>query len=274
MRITTLIGALALLGAAVVACAKSASLEQEEGFVMPVEGIATGFVNKYIDGASPRRYVVYVPFEYTPEKSWPLIVFLHGAGERGDDGLIPTEVGIGTAIRRNPERFPAIVLIPQCPKDVLWDSAMDDVERAMEKTNAEYNIDLARVYLTGLSMGGYGTWLWGAENTDRFAALMPLCGGGDPKDLQRLSKEEASDYGSFDERIRKLAKVPIFAFHGADDSAVPVEKSRRMVKALEAAGGNIKYTEYEGVDHNCWDRTYGDADVINWLFEQRLTPGK
>lgn len=215
-------------------------------------GIPTGFLDKVIDvGGRLRRYEVYVPYDYDPKQSWPVILFLHGAGERGEDGLKQTAVGIGHAIRMNPDRFPTIVVMPQCPEDVWWDAALDDVKIALDQTRAEYNIDPNRIYLTGLSMGGFGTWIYGAAEVDTFAALMPICGGGKLEDAA------------------KLARVPIWAFHGDADETVKPEESRKMVEAVKKAGGRVQYTEYKGVGHNSWDAAYGDAKAIKWLLQQR-----
>jgi len=218
-------------------------------------GIETGFINKTLmHGDEEIPYVVYVPRDYDPGQSWPVILFLHGAGERGVDGLVQTEVGIGRAIRRYPDRFPCLVVMPQCPPDVWWDRAIDRAEMSLAQTLAEYSTDPDRIYLTGLSMGGFGTWLLGAAQADRFAALMPICGGGQVEDAAAL------------------ARLPIWAFHGDADSVVPPEQSRVMVKAVQAAGGAITYTEYEGVDHNSWDPAYSDEAAIAWLLQQRRTP--
>ena len=150
--------------------------KKDESVVMKSrDGMATGFINKKLDNGY--RYVVYVPHVYTPAKEWPMVVFLHGAGERGDDGLAQTDVGIGRAIRFHPERFPAIVVMPQCPKDKFWDSIWPELHQAMDAAMEEYNVDEERVALTGLSMGGYGTWLWGGVAADTFSALMPICAG-------------------------------------------------------------------------------------------------
>lgn len=215
-------------------------------------GIPTGFVNKSMDvrGAN-RLYAVYVPREYDPAKKWPLIVFLHGAGERGDDGLLQTEVGLPSAIRRYADWFPAVVVIPQCPEGSWWDKAIEDIERSYELTREQYNIDSERIYLTGLSMGGYATWMYGAQHSDRWAAMLPICGGGNVEDAPAL------------------AKVPIWAYHGADDTTVKPEESRKMVEAVKRAGGNIQYTELEKTDHNSWDPAYRNKKVIRWLFKQK-----
>lgn len=247
-----------LLAAALAGCATGGGKgvfkfgNQKKAAVKAPSGIPTGFLDRVVkteDGF--RRYVVYVPYEYDPKQPWPLILFLHGAGERGDDGLAQSAIGIGQAIRLHPERFPAIVVMPQCPKDVWWDRCLDDVAMALEQTRAEYNTDPNRIYLTGLSMGGYGTWIYGALEIDTFAALMPICGGGKVEDAPTL------------------AKVPIWAFHGGADETVKPEESRKMVEAVKKAGGEVKYTEYKGVGHNSWDEAYGDPKAIAWLLSQQ-----
>lgn len=235
--------------------------------------VPTGFLNKTTgEGDATRKYVLYVPKDYTAEKAWPMIVFLHGAGERGDDGLVQAEVGLGAAIRKNPERFPALVVMPQCPKDQFWDASIPAIEWAMEQTQGEYNVDPKRVTLTGLSMGGYMIWLWGAQKVDTFAAFMPICGGGDLEDIRGLigAEKTAVDFGTLAARVKVLATRPIWAFHGAKDSVVPVKRTQDMVAQVKAAGGTVKYTEYPKLDHNSWDETYANAEAIAWLLAQRL----
>ena len=230
----------------------------------PEEVNPTGFIRKTmnVDGET-RAYVVFVPDNYCPSQEWPLVVFLHGAGERGDEGWTQTEVGIGTAVRWHPDRFPCVILMPQCPRNIGWAArpargerearkgVANHIDLAIKKTLAQYNIDKDRITLTGLSMGGYGTWSYGAQNADTFAALMPICGGGDVKNAE------------------KLATVPIWAFHGDADDVVPVDRSREMVKAVKDAGGDIKYTEYPGVDHGSWEPAYEDPESIAWLLKQK-----
>ncbi len=213
---------------------------------------SVGFILKTMKvGRHERRYVVYVPEGYTPGRAWPVIMFLHGMGERGDDGLLQTEVGIGRAIRRHADRFPCLVVMPQCPTTGAWDKAVDDLDTALREVCHDYHVDPDRVYLTGLSMGGYGTWIYGAQRTDVYAALAPICGGGDPRDAAAL------------------ARLPIWAFHGKDDTTVVPEKSREMVEAVKKAGGEVKYIEYAGVGHNSWDPAYDDPGLIKWLLKQR-----
>lgn len=202
-------------------------------------------------GGQELKYGVYVPSDYDAKKKWPLIIFLHGMGERGSDGVLQTQVGIGPAIQKNPERFPCIVVMPQCPKSSVWNDRHDIIAESIARSLADYNIDKSRIILTGLSMGGYGTWSYGAAHVSRFAALLPVCGGGKPEDAP------------------KLAKVPIRVYHGGADDVVKPELSRAMFEAIKRAGGDIAYTEYPGVGHNSWDLTYGDAQVIEWMLAQK-----
>lgn len=245
--------ALSLSGLAMWGCATMPSTTSSGSITPDDRAIPTGFLNKAItleDGE--RRYVVYVPADYDPSRAWPLILFLHGMGERGDDGLIQSEVGIGRAIRRHAKRFPCLVVMPQCPGTGNWDDVgHDDIQAALDLTLAQYKIDPARIYLTGLSMGGYGTWMIGAAQSDVFAALMPVCGGGNVEDGP------------------KLAGIPIWAFHGLDDKVVEIDKSREMVKAVRQAGGKVKFSEFPDTGHNSWDKAYGDPKAIKWLLKQR-----
>jgi predicted peptidase len=240
-------------------------------FAASTTDISTGFLDKAapVDGKAV-RYALYVPEDYTPDKAWPLIVFLHGSGERGNDNLKQTDEGIGHAIRLHRERFPALVLMPQCPDGEFWDKAVPAIEAAMAQVQSEYSVDPKAITLTGLSLGGYATWIWGAAKTDTFAALMPICGGGDPADvLGKLDEKQAATFGTMEERVKALSAVPIWAFHGADDDVVPPERSREMVKRVKDAGGHVKYDELKDTNHNSWDAAYGDEKAIKWLLKQR-----
>jgi len=236
-------------------------------------GMCTGFINKTLDnGKLMKRYVVYVPYGYQPDTKIPMILFLHGAGERGQNGLLQTEVGLATSIRRHPERWNAIVVFPQCPAGRFYNEMVDDIDMCVEKTRKEYNIDDKRIYLTGLSMGGFGTWIYGAKRADLFSALVPICGGGELSFIkQRLGREDIPDETPEEvtQRIQILKEMPIWAFHGADDDVVPVECTRDFVKKIVDAGGTkIKYTEYPGVKHNSWVKAYEEIELPQWLFSQ------
>ncbi|GMU84706.1 MAG: phospholipase [Planctomycetota bacterium] len=208
-------------------------------------------------------YTIYVPPEYKPDRAWPCILFLHGSGERGRDGLLQTEVGMGTAIRRHRDWFPAIVVMPQCRPDKWWTEDMADMAlKCLEDTSRSYRLDADRLYLTGLSLGGYGTWLIGGRLADRFAAIVPVCGffgrPDQPTDAEALRKLAES-----------LKSMPIWCFHGGKDRAVNVTRSQEIVAAIRAAAGSVQYTEYPDGEHNVWDRAYGDRKLWQWLFAQK-----
>ena len=219
------------------------------------DGVKTGFVKKTYKNADGTEspYVVFVPQDYDGKKEYPVILFLHGSGETKGGSKAPVEVGIGPAIQKQEKTFPFITVIPQSEKRT-WKADSDDAKRALaelDEVMKAYKTDPKRVYLTGLSMGGYGTWSLAAAHPDRWAAIVPVCGGGDPK---------AAD---------KIKDIPTWVFHGDKDTAVKVERSREMVEALKAAGGKPKYTEYPGVGHNSWDAAYGEKELFPWLLEQK-----
>ncbi len=228
---------------------------------------ATGFLCKQLTLADETyNYCVYVPPGYTPEKQWPLILFLHGMGERGEDGFLQTEVGLGRAIRRDYKQVPAIVVLPQCHPKHLWIHDPNDLGpmaamalACVTQTSREYNCDPKRLYLTGLSMGGNGAWHIAAAHPDMFAAVVPICGFA----------EYEGDTGVAARLAARLKDVPIWTFHGDIDKAVPVGRTRDIVAAIKTAGGTgIRYTEYPGVEHNSWDKAYSDQEMWQWLFEQ------
>ncbi len=239
----------------------------------------TGFLDRIIsiDG-SVYKYQVFVPENWSPKKKWPIILFLHGAGERGSDGLLQTEIGMPSAIRRDRSRFPALVVMPQCPVSRWWaEPAIAAVAlAALAATSREFRGDPKKTYLTGLSMGGYGTWALAANNPGKFAALVPICGGiaapatvlGERPDLVQAGYPDAP--ASYREVATKLGKTPIWTFHGDADPIVPVEGSRKMVEALKVAGGNVLYTEYPGVDHDSWDKAYAEPELMPWMLSKSL----
>lgn len=233
----------------------------------------TGFLNRSAKvGGQEYRYQVYLPANYTKDRRWPVIVFLHGSGERGSDGLVQTEVGIGGAIRRHVERFPAIVVLPQCRKGVWWSAPEMEAQvmKALEQTVKEFKGDEKRLYLTGLSMGGYGTWSLAAKYPGKFAALVPVCGGVrvPPAIAASLGTRQDESVDPYLETAKKIGQTPVWVFHGDADPAVPVTESRKMVEAIKATGGNVKYNEYPGVGHNSWDKAYAEPDLLPWLLSQ------
>lgn len=230
--------------AAVFACLTFASVHAgspKAGFVHKV--------HKGPDGES--KYVVFVPHEYKGDKEFPVILFLHGSGSTGEDGEKQAKNGIGKAIRDKNEKFPFIVVMPQA-KTKGWKAQGDNGKRALailDEVQAAYKTDRKRVYLTGLSMGGFGTWSFAATYPQRWAAIAPICGGGDPKTAPMFKD------------------LPCWCFHGDADPTVSVEASRAMIKALKEAGGNPKYSEYPGVNHNSWDRAYADPELYAWFLK-------
>jgi predicted peptidase len=234
----------------------------------------TGFLNRTIRVKGVTyKYQVYVPAEWNKSRQWPVILFLHGSGESGDNGLTQTQVGIGGAIRLHPERVPALVVMPQCRRPGSWTTPLmiEMAEAALEETVKKFHGDRSRLYLTGLSLGGYGTFAIGAEHAGKYAALVPICGGiRMPRRANAAPAEEPAG-DPYAEAARKIGKTPIWIFHGGADTTVPVTESQKMRDAIKAAGGDPKYTEYPGVGHNSWDRAYGEADLWTWLFEQRLS---
>lgn len=238
----------------------------------------TGFLDRAVevDGVE-FRYQVYVPRQYTSATRWPVILALHGGGEYGSDGVKQTNVGLAPAIRRNPERFPAIVVFPQARADGTpgWHLAGGRAAiAALDRTLSEFNGDAARVYLTGLSAGANGSWVLASRHADRFAAAVIVCGWvhaftGRSSKVEYPALAPATEGDVFDAVARRAKGLPIRLFHGDADSVVPVEQSRRMAAALKAVGADVAYTEYAGVDHNSWDRAYADADLWTWVFAQK-----
>jgi predicted peptidase len=230
----------------------------------------TGFLNR--NAGIP--YSVYVPANYIPQSKWPAILFLHGSGESGSDGIKQTAIGLPQAIRLHPERFPAIVVMPQSVLDRPWiDPNWQGLALgALDAAIAEFSVDPDRVYLTGLSKGGAGAWYLATRAPGRFAALAPVCGRIEPSTTSTASWAGVPTL-SFEQAAAKLGdRLPIWVHHGDADPTVPVEQSRKMVAALKAIGNPVRYSEYPGVHHNSWDRAYQDPALPQWLFTQRRQP--
>jgi len=239
----------------------------------------TGFLDRTLSlhGAT-YKYQVFLPENWSRKQNWPVILFLHGAGERGNDGLLQTDVGLPHAIRQNRSRFPAIVVFPQCPADRWWTQLkMEEMAMAaLAAATKTFKGDPKRTYLTGLSMGGSGSWDIAARNPGKFAAVVPICGRIVPsQDLINHFPDLAKDAyldnpRSYADVAKKIGKTPVWIFHGGADNAVPVDDSRKMNDALKAAGGNVRYTEYPGVGHNSWDKAYAEPELMPWLLSNSL----
>ena len=220
-----------------------------------------------LNGDFTLNYRIYVPTDLPKEEKIPLLLMLHGAGERGDDNARQLINGVPFILSYLKSRNqPAIILMPQCPKEMRWVEVswaepahtmpaepsvpMKAVKKLLEETMKEFPIDPQRVYVTGLSMGGFGTWDIIQRYPDLFAAALPICGGGDTAQAERLKN------------------MPIWAFHGSIDKVVIPERSRNMIAAIKKAGGQPIYTEYPGVGHVSWTQTYSNHAVMDWLFAQ------
>jgi predicted peptidase len=201
------------------------------------------------------KYLLYLPkgYESDSTKAWPLVLFLHGAGESGDNLNKVKLHGPPKLIENKKMDFPCIVVSPQSAR-MGWN--IDLLTALLDDIESRYRVDKDRVYLTGLSMGGYGTWSLAAAHPERFAAIVPICGGGNPADAP------------------KLKNLPIWVFHGAKDNTVPMERSEHMVKALKAVGGNVKFTVYPEAGHDSWTAAYEDPELYKWLFAQKRGAGK
>jgi len=258
----TLLVGLSWSAAAQVERASSEQGAEQAGAVesSPHSASVGRFVDRvFRDADGEHKYVVFVPPGYTPKKKWPVILFLHGAGERGKDGRKQTTVGLGPLVKARADRFPFFVVFPQCEDEsshVLggWLAGTPDARRALKILQAveqDYSIDRTREILTGWSMGGYGAWSLAAADPQRWHAVVPVAGGGDPK------------------WAPKLKDVPIWAFHGAEDRAIPPKASREMVEAVRAAGGRPRYTEVPGVGHDVWKVVYDIDELYQWMLEPK-----
>ncbi len=199
----------------------------------------------------PVGYLLYLPSEYNRTAKWPLVVYLHGAGSRGQDLKLVRREWLPAQIVRG-KQFDFILLSPQCPAHSSWSPEL--VVGLIEKISKSFSVDQDRVYLTGQSMGGFGTWATASHDPGRFAAIAPVCGGGDPQQAERLKN------------------MPIWAFHGAKDNVVPLEASEQMVDAVKKCGGQVQFSVLPNAGHGISEATYGDGQLYKWLLSHRRTP--
>lgn len=200
------------------------------------------------------QYVVDIPngYEAEGEQRYPLVLFLHGAGERGSKLSVVKKHGPHKYIADN--RLPVIVVSPQCPAGQRWDTQA--LLALVDKIEADFRVDGTRIYVTGLSMGGFGTWDLLRLAPKRFAAAVPICGGGSPK------------------AVESFKDVPIWVFHGGKDVIVPAEQSQQMVDALKATGSPVKFTLYPNANHDSWTAAYGDSALYTWLLQKKRAAGE
>ena len=220
----------------------------------------------YINKKDTLPYRLLKPVNSAAQQLYPLVIFLHGAGERGNDNEAQIKHIKDLFLdSKNRVKFPCFVLAPQCAKDQWWAKHNTDgsmrksptlsmklVIELVDKIGSEFPIDLSRVYITGVSMGGYGAWDLLARFPYKFAAGVPVCGGGDER------------------TVVNIKHIPVWAFHGAKDTLVPPSRSRSMIKALQNAGGSPVYTEYPDIAHNSWVPAYREPNLLPWLFKQKL----
>lgn len=196
------------------------------------------------------NYLLYLPTDYNnANKDFPLVLFLHGAGERGTDIEKVKIHGLPKLINQGKD-FPFIVVSPQCPEDIFWN--VDVLIALLDEIVNNYRVDTNRIYVTGLSMGGHGTWELAMRQPNRFAALAPVCGWADTS------------------KACSIAHIPTWVFHGAKDEVVPVKAAEDMVKALKNCGSDVKLTIYSEANHDSWTETYNNEDLYKWFLEQSL----
>ena len=195
-------------------------------------------------------YLLYLPEGYEQQDRWPLMLFLHGAGERGHDLALVKKHGPPKLIDEG-KTFPFIVVSPQCPSGSWWSAKPLELTALLDEVSAKYKVDADRIYLTGLSMGGFGTWTLAAYTPQRFAAIVPICGGGEPL------------------MTRMLGNVPSWVFHGAKDPVVPLKRSEDMVEALKRVNRNVQFTVYPEALHDSWTETYDNPELYKWLLQQK-----
>ena len=202
-------------------------------------------------------YLLFLPkgYEAKSEKRWPLILFLHGAGERGTNVWKAATHGPPKNVTSNPD-FPFIVVSPQCPEGEIWSN--DALLALLDEITRKHGVDTNRIYLTGLSMGGYGTWRLGLTHPEKFAAIVPICGGGELITVLVANGEKA----------KALKTMGVWAFHGGKDPVVPVEESQRMVDLVKKAGvRDVKFKIYPEAGHDSCTETYKDPELYEWLLK-------
>jgi len=251
-------------------------------FLAPVVVNAdTGFLDRRVTAeGSVYRYQVYVPASYAASRQWPMIVYLHGNGRQGSDGVMETQGGMGDMVRLHPDAVLAIVVFPQAVRGRFWEQpAMQMLVMAeLAATEKEFRIDPAREYLTGFSMGAAGAYRLAYKWPERFAAVVavagtiqpvPPLGGADRPDIDRRANPFTAEADPFMALSTRIKHLPIWIFHGDSDAVVPVEQSRRLVTALKAVGADVRYTEMPGTGHvDGAAKTFGNVAMIRWLLAQ------
>jgi predicted peptidase len=239
------------------------AMEIQPGKQLPQEFVVNNADANNLGEASV-HYLLFTPRDYKAEgEPWPLLLFLHGLGECGNNELARVKVHGPPKLVEAKGDFPFVLVSPQCPpqpgglKDIPKAWKAEQLIQLVDHVSNNMNIDSDRVYVTGLSMGAYGTWRLVAAYPERFAAAVPICGGGEP--------------GEWADSLRR---VPIWAFHGARDAVVPLSESEKMVDAVRRAGGDVRLTVYPEVEHDSWTQTYDNHEVYQWLLSHRRALNK
>lgn len=205
-------------------------------------------------GTTTLPFLTYLPKAEKPAAGWPLLVFLHGAGERGTNLDVLKKHGPPRLAGTRPELESFFMIAPQCPQGRWWDTVA--IKALIDQTLAKQPVDPKRVYITGLSMGGFATWTLLKDHPGLMAAAVPICGGGDPL------------------TVSNFKSVPVWAFHGDEDEVVSVQRSIDMADALKKVDGNLKFTIYPGVKHDSWTQTFDNPELYAWLLKQTKPPGQ
>jgi predicted peptidase len=241
-------------------------------FALTINLHADDWIHNTYLGANGKSmpFCLLLPKDYRPSQKYPIVLFLHGSGERGTNNTAQTGPGVGIFLTpENRTKYPCFVVAPQCSPNGWWiDSSRDPVTgkrhpepngdmqlalKCLDEVMSTFKTDSNRVYVTGLSMGGFGAWDCITRFPERFAAGVPICGGGDPSTIDAT-----------------VARVPVWVFHSANDDHVPVQGDRDMVAAMKKNGGNPHYTEFPDAGHFCWDKAYTNPKLMPWLFSQSL----
>ncbi|MER7445982.1 prolyl oligopeptidase family serine peptidase [Microbacterium sp. NPDC097977] len=202
--------------------------------------------------ADTLRYLIHLPEDYDadPDRRWPLVLFLHGAGERGSELDLAAVHGPPKLADAGHE-FPFVLVTPQCPESSQWIAEFSTLSGLLDEVMEAHRIDPARVAVTGLSMGGYGTWSLAVRYPDRFAAIAPICGG--------MWLQSAAP----------LQNTPVWAFHGDADDVVPISATEQIVTELRSVGADVRFTRYPGVGHDSWTETYENPEFYDWMLSHR-----
>ena len=234
----------------------------------------TGFLNRVVESRGVSyRFQIFLPetFRRDDHKSWPVILYLHGRGERGSEGMWQTQVGLPQALRDHPERWPFVVVMPQCTLGSFWTDPemLAMAMTALDQETAEFHLDTRRTYLSGISMGGYGAWELEKLHPGRWAA-MAVAAGGIFWSYEPERWEQAATLPA--QYARTLGRTAVWLFHGGDDNVVNPRQSELLYDSVKASGGRVRLWIYQGMRHDCWTRAYNEPDLPRWLLTHRLDP--